>query len=234
MPSPNLNIHELRDRNKDESPIKVQPLRLGLKTTTPGIPVLLRQNNPLGRQGNWRSEEWSREASCPQPASRREPKEKPARKPAPPAPPWDPPHRPDGKARAREGLPPLAPHLSQLGSQTPGPGREVPAHAGGSTTRGSASPPARGFPTATAEKSTAAEPPARPQAASCSACRNAMPVKSRVDPTRAPRRRTRVWTACGEGHASSDVRFRPAGCAGAAAIALFAAVTSRDKGGAGW
>ena len=40
---------------------------------------------------------------------------------------------------------------------------------------------ARGFPTATAEKSTAAEPPARPQAASCSACRNAMPVKSRVD-----------------------------------------------------
>ena len=131
MPSPNLNIHELRDRNKDESPIKVQPLRLGLKTTTPGIPVLLRQNNPLGRQGNWRSEEWSREASCLQPASRREPKEKPARKPAPPIPPWDPPHRTDGKVRAREGLPPLAPHLSQLGSQTPGPGRDVPAHAGG-------------------------------------------------------------------------------------------------------
>ncbi|KAJ1073656.1 hypothetical protein K5549_006894 [Capra hircus] len=118
-----------------------------------------------------------------------------------------------------------------LGSQTPGPGRAAPAHAGGSTTRGSASPPARGFPTATAEKSTAAEPPARPQAASCSACRNAMPVKSRVDRTRAPRRRARVWTACGEGHASLGVRFRPAGFAGAAA---FAAVTSGDKGGAGW
>lgn len=67
-------------------------------------------------------------------------------------------------------------HLSQLGSQTPGPGRPVPAHVAGSTTRGSASPPARGFPTATAEKSTAAEPPARPQTASCSACRNAMPA----------------------------------------------------------
>lgn len=66
-------------------------------------------------------------------------------------------------------------HLSQLGSQTPGPGRAPPAQAGGSAGRGSASPPARGFPTATAEKSTAAEPPASPQAASCSACRNAMP-----------------------------------------------------------
>lgn len=210
--------------------MKVQPLRLGLKGTTPGISVLLPQNDPLGRQGNWRSEEGSRDTSCRQPASRPEPKEKPARKPAPPAPPWDPPHRPDGTASAQEELPPLAPHLSQLGSQTPGPGRAAPAHAAGSTTRGSASPPARGFPTATAEKSTAAEPPARPQAASCSACRNAMPVKSRVDPTRAARRRARVWTACGEGHASLGVRFRPAGFAGAAA---FAAVTSGDKGGAG-
>ena len=39
--------------------MKVQPLRLGLKTTTPGISVLLPQNDPLGRQGNWRSEEGS-------------------------------------------------------------------------------------------------------------------------------------------------------------------------------
>uniref|UniRef100_A0A4X1UU22 Uncharacterized protein n=1 Tax=Sus scrofa TaxID=9823 RepID=A0A4X1UU22_PIG len=109
-------------------------------------------------------------------------------------------------------LHPRTPHLSQLGSQTPGPGRAAPAHAGGSTTRGSASPPARGFPTATAEKRTAAEPPARPQAASCSACRNAMPAR----PAPTPRRRSRARTAPREGHASSGVRFRPEGCAGVA------------------
>lgn len=100
-------------------------------------------------------------------------------------------------------LHPPAPHLSQLGSQTPGPGRVAPAHAGGSTTRGSASPPARGFPTATAEKSTAAEPPARPQAASCSACRNAMPAVPRR-----PRKRSWARTVRREGHAAAGRRPR--------------------------
>lgn len=54
-----------------------------------------------------------------------------------------------------------------------------------STTRGPASAPPRGFPTATAEKSTAAEPPARPQAANCTACRMALPAS----PAPTPRRR---------------------------------------------
>uniref|UniRef100_A0A8C8Y1C8 Uncharacterized protein n=1 Tax=Panthera leo TaxID=9689 RepID=A0A8C8Y1C8_PANLE len=66
--------------------------------------------------------------------------------------------------------------LSQLESQTPGPGPVDPAHAGTWTTRGSASLPARGFPTSTAEESSAAEPQARPRAASCSTCRNARPA----------------------------------------------------------
>uniref|UniRef100_A0ABI7ZE63 Uncharacterized protein n=1 Tax=Felis catus TaxID=9685 RepID=A0ABI7ZE63_FELCA len=66
--------------------------------------------------------------------------------------------------------------LSPLQSQTPGQGPADPAHAGTWTARGSASLPARGFPTATAEDCSAAEPPARPPAASCSTCRNARPA----------------------------------------------------------
>lgn len=148
------------------------------------------------------------------PAARPHPGETSTRGPAPPALCGADPHGP--KALPPTGPAPdatAAPHLSQLGSQTPGPGRAVPAHAGASTTRGSASPPARGFPTATAEKSTAAEPPARPQAASCSACRNAMPARPAPTPRR-PRAGTHGWTARPEGHDSSGVRFRPAVRAG--------------------
>lgn len=153
MPSPNLNIHELRDRNKDESPMKVQPLPFRTERDHPGISVLLPQNDPLGRQGNWRSEEGSRDTSCRQPASRPEPKEKPARKPAPPAPPWDPPHRPDGTASAQEALATATgPAPVPVGVPDAGPGARPPPTPRASTTRGSASPPARGFPTATAEK----------------------------------------------------------------------------------
>ena len=71
--------------------------------TVPGITVLLTQNDPLCRRGNWRSEKGSKDAPRPQPPLRPEPKEKPARKPAPPAPARNRPHRPAGTARAQEG-----------------------------------------------------------------------------------------------------------------------------------
>ena len=200
-PSSNPSAPELSEGNQADSLQTGPTLRPGRKATTSDCParqpvagttVLLPPNDPRGqarRPGRAPPIAASLAATS---------ATKSAREPAPPAPLQNRPHRTERNGRGPGGSPPpdsgrtrrhpRAPHLSQLGSQTPGPGRAAPAHAGASTTRGSASPPARGFPTATAEKSTAAEPPARQHAASCSACRNAMPAR----PAPAPRRRSQV------------------------------------------